>query len=511
MHIHTEFDADLLPNERSREHSFTAFGETTEQHPPYFNAASRRTTLDMALYLARYSDLVLLIHGPGGSGKSILLHEMITRGGPNIHTIKVLANPTSATPALCDVVLNSFKLGAASPATVQPIAQIAEQLDLLQRKGYHCILFIDDADQLASEEYPFLETLADLRSQSGRSLVNLVLFAQDREKVIFPGPTVRHRVKPIELQPLAKDEVAAYVEHVQRTRRIVGIDFPPRALQRIARASSGWPGNINALIEQRTGRHTSRPQSTTVVHNYSWAAPRYLLGAAALVAAFILVFMFQDSINHLFKPQPVAPPRVTAPLPAPPAEVAVAPPAEEPLSTSSAETLPTEAIAAAPEPVEAAPLPEPPSPEVMVDTVKPAPPTPAPVRKTATKPQRDKWLLAQNPDAYTLQIIGSTQEGDIRRTLKKFSFNDPAATFSVSRKGKPWYALVTGVYPDFTSAVQARAALPEELMRGAWIRRLSAVQNEIKRPQEAAESSELNTGTAATTAAPAARRATQLP
>ena len=136
--------------------------------------------------------------------------------------------------------------------------------------------------------------------------------------------------------------------------------------------------------------------------------------------------------------------------------------------------------------------------------------TPPPVRKAATKPQRAKWLLAQNPDAYTLQIVGSTQEGDIRRALKKFSLNDPAAMFSASRKGKPWYGLVTGVYPDFTSAIQARAALPEELMRGAWVRRLRAVQSEINRPQETAQPSEQTTGTAATKPAPAARR-TQLP
>ena len=141
-----------------------------------------------------------------------------------------------------------------------------------------------------------------------------------------------------------------------------------------------------------------------------------------------------------------------------------------------------------------------------MERVEPAPAPVTPVRKVATKPQRDKWLLAQNPDTYTLQIAWSSQESDIRRALKKFSLTDPAAVFSASRKGKPWYGLVTGVYPDFTSATQARAALPEELMRGAWVRRLRSVQSEINRPQEAVESSEQTTG-----AATPATRPSQLP
>lgn len=506
MQISSDINSDFPTERGARAQSFAAFGETGEQHPAYFSATSRRTTLDMALYLARYSDLVLLIHGPAGSGKSTLLHEMITRGGPNIHAVTVVANPTSAMQSLYDAVLNSFKQMATYPASVQPIDQIAEQLDLLQRKGYHCILFIDDADQLTSDAYPFLETLADLRSEGGRTLLNLVLFAQDREKITFAGPSVRHRVKATELQPLAADEVAAYVEHVQRTRRVEGIavEFQPREIQRIARASSGWPGNINALIEQRSARHTPRSKSALPL-NHSWTSPRYLLGATSLAAALILVFVFQDSVNYWFEPQSVPSHTVAAPLPAP-VEVVVAPP-EEPVPIYP-DTPPVEMVAAGLDPVESAPEPESTSLDVPIDTAEPS--SALPVRKAATKPKRDKWLLAQNPDTYTLQIAWSSQESDIRRALKKFSLTDPAAVFSTSRKGKPWYGLVTGAYPDFTSATQARAALPEELMRGAWVRRLRAVQSEIKKPQETAESSEQKTGTAASTSAPAARPA-QLP
>lgn len=489
LHSDSSFPAPSLGEARS------AVGEI-DAHPHYFSAASRRTTLDMALYLARYSDLVLLLHGPTGSGKSSLLREMIARGGPNIHAITVAADSALSTQAICDSVLTSFKLITAQ-STQNALAEIKEQLDLLQRKGYHCIVFIDDADRLPNDAYPFLEALADLRGDSGRNLLNLVLFAQLREKISFPGPSVRHRVKATELQPLSVDEVAGFIQHVQHNRR--GVEFNTREIQRIARASSGWPGNINALIAQRSARYAGRPNSASSLLDHHWITPRYLLAATALTTAAILIFVFQDSVNQLFEVPPINSPTVTVQPQAPtPTQVVAAAQLAAPLPVNPATTTPPEVIPAAPEPeatLIARELPaNPPA------AAKPAETT----QVTTAKPQRHDWLLAQNPDAYTLQIAGSSQEGDIRRALKKFNLTDPAAVFSASRKGKPWFGLVTGVYADFASAKQARAALPEELMRGAWVRRLSAVQNEINKPQDATESAEQTTGTAAATSQPTA-------
>ena len=504
MQISYDTIADIHPAARTLGQPLVSSGETSER-APYFSAPSRRTTLDMALYLARYSDLVLLMHGPAGSGKTTLLREMIARGGPNIHAVTLAADRALTTQTICEAVMNSFKLVTSQPAPAQPIAQIKEQLDLLQRKGYHCIVFIDDADRLAKDAYPFLETLADLRSDTGRNLLNLVLFAPHRDDITLLGPSVRHRVKATELQPLAADEIAAYVQHVQRSigGDASAIEFQDRDIQRIARASSGWPGNINAIIAQRTARDAPRANSPAMtLKQSSWASRRYLLGGLSIAAALVLAFVFQDSINHLFEAPPVAPRTVSAPPQATaPVQVVATPAAELEAELANPTTLPTEVIAATPES----------APVVPADTPTPPQNTTTPILKAVATPQRDDWLLAQNPDAYTLQIAGSSQEGDIRRALKKYSLSDPAAVFSASRKGKPWFGLVTGVYADFASAKQARAALPEELMRGAWVRRLRAVQSEINKPQEAtAESAEPTAGTATATSQPTVPP-TQLP
>lgn len=485
MQISDDTHLDFTSGAQPIRESAPAFG--IAGYRAYFNAASRRTTLDMALYLARYSDLVLLVHGPSGSGKSTFMREMITRGGPNIHSVTASAEQILTAQSLCDAMLNSFKLITTQSAS-EPIAQIKEQLDLLQRKGYHCILFIDDADRLAGDAYPFLEALADLRSDTGRNLLNLVLFATQSEKITLAGPSVRHRIKATKLPPLDADEVAAYIQHMLRSssadRPAVG--FHDRDIQRIRRASSGWPGNINAIINQRLAHGTLNPGSFAILLNHPWVAPRYLLGATSITAALIFVAVFQDSINYLFETRPVISNSATVPEQIPALVQRVAAPAEklEPAPVVL-DTMPSEQVTAVSEVIE----PETPTVAAEVDT--PAMPV------VATAPRRDNWLLTQDPDAYTLQIAGSSQEGDIRRALKKFKPAAPSAIFSASRKGKPWYGLVTGVYSDFASAKQARAALPEELMRGAWVRRLRAVQGEINKLQETTETSEQTTGAAA--------------
>lgn len=114
-----------------------------------------------------------------------------------------------------------------------------------------------------------------------------------------------------------------------------------------------------------------------------------------------------------------------------------------------------------------------------------APPSPpAPVAETAAGgASNESWLLAQNPDAYTLQLLATNNKEQLRAFLDKHTFSEPIAYFAFQRDGKQWYAAVHGAYPEKAQAQNAVAALPPDVGKNPpWIRQFGGIQKLIKAP-----------------------------
>jgi hypothetical protein len=95
----------------------------------------------------------------------------------------------------------------------------------------------------------------------------------------------------------------------------------------------------------------------------------------------------------------------------------------------------------------------------------------------------EPWLMAQNPDDYTLQLLASNDEKLIRAYLDKHQFTEPVAYFAFQRDGKQWYAAVYGTYPEKSLAQTAAASLPAAVSQNPpWIRQFGGIQKLIKAP-----------------------------
>lgn len=115
----------------------------------------------------------------------------------------------------------------------------------------------------------------------------------------------------------------------------------------------------------------------------------------------------------------------------------------------------------------------------------PAMPSPsAPAAEAAAGGVRDQgWLLAQEPDDYTLQLLATNDEAQLRAFLDKHTFSEPVAYFAFQRDGKQWYAAVHGAYPGKAQAQNAVAALPPDVGKNPpWIRQFEGIQKLIKAP-----------------------------
>ena len=111
--------------------------------------------------------------------------------------------------------------------------------------------------------------------------------------------------------------------------------------------------------------------------------------------------------------------------------------------------------------------------------------TPVPVQiNTAPKEvRRENWLLSQNAESYTIQIVGVSKEESMLDFINRHQFlkQTEFAYYETTFRGKPWYQLLYGLYPSRRDARLAANQLPENIRRaGPWIRRISAVQNAIR-------------------------------
>ena len=114
-----------------------------------------------------------------------------------------------------------------------------------------------------------------------------------------------------------------------------------------------------------------------------------------------------------------------------------------------------------------------------------------PTVETAPKPMfeegvayREKWLLKQTPDHFTVQLSGASTEGAIVSYINEHELIGHVAYFKSNRQGKEWYSLLHGSYKDKESAVNASKTLSEQLgIEHPWVRNYKSVHVSIGNAQ----------------------------
>lgn len=91
------------------------------------------------------------------------------------------------------------------------------------------------------------------------------------------------------------------------------------------------------------------------------------------------------------------------------------------------------------------------------------------------------WMKSRTPGHYTLQLVGARDRNAVQKFVRDYGIDKPYAIFERDLKGKPWYSLVAGDYPDRDAAISARARLPKSLERsGVWPRTFESIRESLK-------------------------------
>jgi len=495
-----------------------------------FFPAQRKPVLGQLHHLARYSQLLLVVSGPEGSGKTLLRQALVASTNKQaVHNLVVSAQGAAGATAL----LAQIALGLnALQADIGSILSQVEQLALTGREVY---LMVDDAEHLSEAALEALLLLA-AGNVEGRPHVFLfgdVTLAPRLESLVDDE---EQRFHVIELQPYDQDETREYLaQRLEGAGQDIAL-LSDEQVEAIHLRAQGWPGAIN-LVAHETLIDTMLAQRRVTQrkkHN-GLSVPKKTVLALALVALGVGAAWVirsgdnpaQDMVVAQLPPaQPDAPVIVTAEslgvafdgstqsLPLPMDDPAL-PLMREPLAQAagldeSAESadeviVPEVAPPEAPEPElkpepEPEPEPEPvspppvvpapvaPAPEpVAVAAPKPAPkPTPKPVAKPPVKAPAavakaavaGDWYAGQAGGHYALQVFGSRSQ----RAAQDFARQrgDEYHSFKKIHQGKPLYVVTYGTFSTAGAARAAIETLPAQVQAGKpWPRSFAGIAKEI--------------------------------
>lgn len=394
--------------------------------------------LHMLLYLAPYSE-VLLVTGSAGSGKTTLLNHFVSQAHATWRVCQVNVHPLMDASEVLRLIYAGFGLSGPSAGQVDPVEVLIDQLRIMKSSGQHPIVAIDDAHELAEAALLLLARLLAAR-ENQQSLLSIVLFCQPHIETMLAAPS---------LQSLR--------QHITHTFGIPSLAAPV-AGKRVPVSAAG-------------GRSIK---------------PLWIAGG--LVAVIAVVLAVKDHVNALLNSKPAVPLTTAAPPSASLKAAAPVPPRPAPLTEAPAQSQPaTSEIVKLPEPALPAPLVN--TPASVSALEKPAQLPTRPVAPSAAiQPTRsvkgEGWLLAQNPSHYTLQLMAMQKKAPLLIfAAQQAPHNGEIAHFRARRGNDLWHVLVYGIYPGRAQAERAAKATPALAGLKPWVRRLSGVQDDIKKAQ----------------------------
>ena len=501
-----------------------------------FFPAQRKPVLGQLHHLARYSQLMLVVTGPVGSGKTLLRQALVaSTNKQSVQSVVVSARGASDAASVLGQVAQTLEV--AQPE-VQAILSKVVQLALTGQEVY---LLVDDAEQLDESA---LQALLELAAGVPEGRPHVFLFG---EPSLIAGLEEIHveeeRFHVIERAPYSEEETREYLEQrLEGAGR--GIDvFTREQLVDIHENSDGWPGNINqvardTLIEAMIASRTTAKRPTM---GFKMPKKHVLALSAVVVVAVAAAVLMPKKGDKAPTDAPAAQAQLplgdgksndpsiefsgsSQPMPLPlvgqsqpvmreplaqaagmgdgeeggPAGNTALQPGNPPTVTTTA---PPQGVAAGPAPTmaQATTSPAPAQPVAPAQKpvatqpakpVAPAKPAPAPTQvataKPAAKPAEKPaaggstggWYAGQKPGNYVVQILGTSSEASAQAFVK--AQGGDYRYFKKNLQGKPLYVVTYGSFANRDAAVAAIKNLPAKVQAGKpWPRTVGSVQQEL--------------------------------
>jgi DamX protein len=264
-----------------------------------FSSPESEARLDLIKHLIENSELVPLVRGMPGIGKSLLASRLQAAAPKNWVVCHFAADSMMQPDKL---LAHIARCNGLPDAKDDNLRRLIDRFEMLRKRGAIPVLLIDDAQELPPTSLITLLRLYE-RQVAGAPLLSLVLFANEQIDMLLSTPQLQimspHAIQVIDLPPLTREEADAYMHYLLK---IEGLDqhlaLDENRMNRLYRETRGAPGPLANAILQVVGESDGKLERSVSQFGKPW----FWL-AAPLGIVIILLLLFQGPVNRLFSPE----------------------------------------------------------------------------------------------------------------------------------------------------------------------------------------------------------------
>jgi general secretion pathway protein A len=193
--------------------------------------------------------------GEVGTGKTTIVRSLLAQV-PKDAEIALILNPRMTAPEFLVTICEELGIGVPDSA----IGSLKELVDILNAyllkahaRGRRVVLVVDEAQNLTPDVLEQVRLLTNLETNT-QKLLQIILIGQPELRELLGRTELRQLAQRItgryHLDPLSREETAAYVRHRLRVAGATSDIFGPGAIGEVFRLSGGIPRVVNVICDR---------------------------------------------------------------------------------------------------------------------------------------------------------------------------------------------------------------------------------------------------------------------
>lgn len=239
--------------------------EALEQGFDFYRGAGRGEVLDQLTHLASWARSLVMLTGPDGAGKTLLLEQVIervTQTGQSIIVRPPVGFLSTGHELLRHVAADlGVKItDGLDEAGLQRVAMQHIVAELANERS--TLLVLDDAHELSADVLRAVARLVD-EAKDSRGLNVLLVGEASLPEQLRKATPARENWHEIRLRPFALNDIRSFLRQ-RLPQSAAGLDAA--GMNALARKTGGWPGRVLGVFDGQPRKRRIWPRRIPLVH-----------------------------------------------------------------------------------------------------------------------------------------------------------------------------------------------------------------------------------------------------